>query len=40
MAKTISGFNSYRAIRQYSHGLLPESPFVPSSTIAELYRQK
>jgi len=32
MAKTTSGFNSDHTIRQYAHGLLPESPFVPSST--------
>jgi len=32
VAKTTSGFNSDRTIRQYAHGLLPESPFVPSST--------
>jgi len=32
VAKTTSGFNSDRTIRQYAHGLLLESPFVPSST--------
>ena len=32
MAKTTSGFNSDRTIRQYAHGLLLESPFVASST--------
>jgi len=32
VAKTTSGFNSDPTIRQYSHGLLLESPFVPSST--------
>jgi len=26
--KTTSGFNSDHAIRQYSHGLLLESPFI------------
>jgi len=31
MAKTTSGFNSDRTIRQYAHGLLLEIPFVPSS---------
>jgi len=30
--KTTSVFNSDHAIRQYSHGLLLQSPFVPSST--------
>ena len=29
--KTTSGFNSDRTVRQYAHGLLLESPFVPSS---------
>ena len=32
MAKTTSGFNSDSTVRQYAHGLLLESPFVPSST--------
>jgi len=32
MAKTTSGFNSDRTIRQHAHGLLLESPFVPSRT--------
>jgi len=32
VTKTTSGFNSHRTIRQYAHGLLLESPFVPSST--------
>jgi len=32
VAKTISGLNSDRTIRQYAHGLLLESPFLPSST--------
>ena len=32
VAKTTSGFNSDCTIRQYAHGLLLESPFVPSST--------
>jgi len=32
VAKTTSGFNSDRMIRQYAHGLLLESPFEPSST--------
>jgi len=32
VAKTTSGFNSDHAIRQYSHDLLLESPFVQSST--------
>jgi len=32
VAKTTSGFNSDRTVRQYAHGLLLESPFVPSST--------
>jgi len=30
--KTTSGFNSDCKIRQYAHGLLLESPFIPSST--------
>ena len=30
MAKTTSGFNSDRTIRQYAHSLLLDSPFVPS----------
>ena len=30
--KTTSGFNSDHTIRQYAHGLLLESAFVPSST--------
>jgi len=33
VAKTTSGFNSNHTIRQYSHGLLLESLFVPSSDI-------
>jgi len=32
VAKTTFGFNSDRIIRQYAHGLLLESPFVPSKT--------
>ena len=32
MAKTTSGFNSDRTVRQYPHDLLLESSFVPSST--------
>jgi len=32
VAKTTSGFNSGRTIWQYSHGLLLECLFVPSST--------
>jgi len=32
VAKTTSGFNSHRTIRQYAYGLLLESPFVPSGT--------
>jgi len=32
VAKTTSGFNSDCIIRQHAHGLLLESPFVPSST--------
>jgi len=32
VAKTTSGFNPDRTIRQYAHGSLLESPFVPSST--------
>jgi len=32
VAKTTSGFTSDRTIRQYAHGLLLESPFVPSNT--------
>jgi len=32
VAKTTSGFNSDRIIRQHAHGLLLESPLVPSST--------
>ena len=31
-AKTTSGFNSGRKIRQYAHGLLLESQFLQSST--------
>ena len=30
--KTTSGYNSDHTVRQYAHGLLQESPFVPSST--------
>jgi len=32
VAKTTSSFNSDRTVQQYAHGLLPESPFVQSST--------
>jgi len=32
VAKTTFGFNSDHTNRQYAHGLLLESPFVPSST--------
>jgi len=32
VAKTTSGFNSDHTIRQYTHGLLLESQFLPSST--------
>jgi len=32
MDRTTSGFNSDRTIRQYAHGFLLESPFVPPST--------
>jgi len=32
VAKTTSGFNARRTIRQYTHGYFLESPFVPSST--------
>jgi len=32
VAKTISGFNSDNTLRQYTHGLLLESQFLPSST--------
>jgi len=32
VTKTTSGFNSDHTIRQYTHGLLLTSPFVPSST--------
>jgi len=32
VAKSTSGFNSDRIVRQYAHGLRLESPFVPSST--------
>jgi len=31
LAKTTSGFNSDHTVRQYAHGLLLESQFVPSS---------
>jgi len=31
LAQTTSGFNSDRTIRQYAHGLLLESSFVPST---------
>jgi len=41
VAKTTSGFNSDRTRRQYAHGLLLESPFVPPWVpIAGLYGQK
>jgi len=40
MAKTTSGFNSDCKIRQYTHGLLLESLFVPSSTDRRTVRQK
>jgi len=41
MAKTISGFNSDYTVRQYAHGLLPESQFLYHLVpIAGLYRQK
>jgi len=33
VAKTTSGFNSDRTIRQYAHGLLLESPFRGDSAI-------
>jgi len=39
-AKTTSGFNSDRKIRQYAHGLLLESPFLPSSTDCWAIRAK
>jgi len=39
-AKTTPGFNSDRKIRPYAHGLLPESPFVPSSTDCWAVRAK
>jgi len=32
VATITSDFNSDRKIRQYAHGLLLESPFIPSST--------
>jgi len=40
VAKTTSGFNSDRTIRQYAHGLLLKSPFVPSSTDCGAVRAK
>ena len=40
MAKTTSGFNSDQAIRQYAHGLLLESQFLPSSTECLAVRAK
>jgi len=36
MAKTTLSFNSDHTIRQYAHGLLLESPFVPSSRAYQL----
>jgi len=38
--KTTYGFNSDRTIRQYAHGLLLQSPFVPSSTDCWTVRAK
>jgi len=38
--KTTFGFNSDHTIRQYAHGLLLESPFVPSSTDCWAVRAK
>jgi len=32
VAKNTSGLNSNHTVRQYAHGFLLESPFVPSST--------
>jgi len=32
VAKTTSGFNSDHTFRQYAHGLLLESQFIPSGT--------
>ena len=40
VAKTTSGFNSDCTIQQYSHSLLLESPFVPSSTDRWVVRAK
>jgi len=40
VAKTTSSFNSDHTIPQYAHGLLLESPFVPSSTDHWAVRQK
>jgi len=40
VAKTTSGFNSDHTIRQYTHGLLLESSFVPSSTDCWAVRAK
>jgi len=40
VTKTTSGFNSDHIIRQYAHGLLTESPFVPSSTDCWAVRAK
>ena len=40
MAKTTSGFNSDHTIRQHAHGLLLESPFVPSRTNCWAVRAK
>ena len=37
---TESGFNSDRTIRQYAHGLLLESKFLPSSTDCLAVRAK
>jgi len=39
VTKTTSGFNSDHTIQQYAHGLLLESQFLPSSTVAGLYEQ-
>jgi len=40
VAKSTSGFNSDRTIRQYAHSLLLESLFVPSSTDCWAIRAK
>jgi len=40
VVKSTSGFNPNRTVRQYAHGLLLESPLVPSSTDCWAVRAK